>query len=228
MIKNRIFALIFRIVAFTAILFGIIYNTGVFQGDFHWIIFLYYTILSNIFALALFGVLIFMTARKLKHNGAKGDSCFYPRISAAVTVCIMLTLIVFWCVLAPFAPAADRPFLVTYSNLAVHLIAPLLMLADYIMFSVGGKLKRRDPFLFSIVPIAYLVITLIIGFSGAVVYQLPGFERAGSFPYFFLDYNDVGLMMLVYIAALIALYLAMGWVAWLADKKRGKRKNSPS
>lgn len=225
MIKNRIFALSFRCAAFLICLFGILLNTGVFQSKFYGVILLYYTVQSNILALILFGALIFKTAMSLKNKGVKGNSGFFPQISSGVTVCIMFTFVVFWCVLAPFASEEDRAFIMTYNNLSVHCIAPLLTLADYVMFSEGGKLKKKDPFIFASVPVIYLLITLIIGFSGAVVYQIPGFERSGSFPYFFLDYYAVGLWIFLYIAGLTLFYIGMGYLMLLID---GKRKKPPA
>jgi len=223
MIKNRAFALGFRCTAFLACLFGVLYNITSGFSTFHGVLLLYYTIQSNIFAIALFGILIYKTAAGLKKDGVKGNSAYLSRISAGVTICIMLTFIVFWCVLAPFAGEAEKPFLFTYDNLSVHFIAPLLMLADYIMFSEGGKLKKEDPFLFAFVPIVYLIITLIIGFSGKVVFQIPGFERSASFPYFFIDYSAVGLWMLAYIVGLTVFYIGMGYFLLFIDGRRERK-----
>jgi len=222
-IKNRVIALAYRITAFLVCLFGILWATNLFSGEFHGVALLYYTIQTNILVLAMFGMLIVKTATTLKNEGKEGENGFFPRLSAGALVAIALTLIVFWLVLAPFMLPEGAGYLKSFSNLSVHLIAPLLMLGDYIMFSKGGALKKTDPYLFMIVPIVYLVKTLIIGFSGAVKFQIPELTEASNFPYFFLDYNDVGGFMFLYIAVMSAFYLGLSFAMLAIDKKRAKR-----
>ena len=224
MLKNRVVALTYRIVAFLVIIFGLLYNLGIFSGTLHSVLLLYYTIESNIAALVLFGVFIFLTARKIKTDGTKGSNSFFPRTTAGVTIAIMLTFLVFWCVLFPFASEEDRALITSYDNLSIHFIAPLLMLFDYILFCESGRLKKFDPLYYAIVPLVYLIITLFIGFSGRVVYQIPGLERWSYFPYFFLDPEKVGLWMIAFIAGLTAFYLGLCYFTLWIDKKRGKRE----
>jgi hypothetical protein len=220
MIKNRVFALVYRIIAFVVSLFGVLWATGMFKGEFHGVILLYYTIQSNLLVVAMFGALVFKTTTDLIDDGVRGENGHFPRLSAAVLLAVMLTLIVFWLVLAPVAPPELSSYFATFDNLSVHLICPLLMLGDYVMFSRGGKLKKVDPLLFATLPITYLIKTLIIGFTGNVAYSIPGLTEPANFPYFFLDYNEVGLWMLLFIVGIAAAYVAFGYLMLFIDRKR--------
>jgi len=222
MVKNRIFALCFRAVAFVVCIIGILFNIGLFDGALDGVGLLYYTLQSNILVIILFGVLIFKTAQGLKREGKEGSCSYYPRISAGVLLCIMLTFIVFWAILAPFAGELSG-YLSSYMNLSVHLICPLLMLADYILFTERGKIKKYDPLIFSIVPILYFIQATILGFAGAN-YKLPMEEEIKNFPYFFMDYYKEGAWVALYIVALAAFYIGLGYLLWFIDGRISRKK----
>jgi len=218
MVKNRVFALCFRSAAFLFCFISILHNIGVFAGEITGVSLLYYTLQSNILVIIMFGILTYKTAVGLKKDGRCGSCSYYPRICAAVLLAIILTLIVFWALLAP---VMEIDYLPTFSNLSVHLIAPLLMLADYILFTESGKLKKRDPFIFTLVPVLYLIQATILGFAG-VNYQ-PDAEKAVYFPYFFMDYYETGAWVALYIVAIAAFYIGLGYLLWFIDYKRGKK-----
>jgi len=217
MIKNRIFALCFRVAAFLVCLSGVVVNIGVFKGAFEGVSLLYYTIQSNLLVIILLGVLIFKTAKDLQKEGKEGSCSYYPRISAGVLICVMFTFVVFWAILAPNA-GERASYLGTFINLSVHLMCPLLMLTDYILFTVRGKLKKRDPFIFSIVPLVYFIQATILGLAG-VNYQLPMDEEAKRFPYFFMDYFVLGWLVALFVVIAFALFLGLAYLLWFIDKR---------
>jgi hypothetical protein len=97
---------------------------------------------------------------------------------------------------------------------------PLLMLADYIIFTSrhNGQLKKYDPFLFALVPAVYLILATIMGFALQPIYiTADGIAR--HFPYFFLDYENLGWMAAVYITSLFIFYLALGFLMYFIDRK---------
>jgi hypothetical protein len=217
MVKNKVFALCFRAAAVVLTVLSLMSIIGVFDGKFSWHSFLFYTIQSNVLVLAVFIFLTVSMARALK-DAKKTDACFVPRVCAGALLCIMLTMLVFWIMLAPqYENPAE---LLKFSNNGVHLLVPLLMLADYVMFSVGGKIKRRDPLYFSAVPLFYLVFSTVAGLVGATYITGDGATR--RFPYFFMDYDNTGWMCAVYIAVLAAAYIGFGFLLYLIDTRRKK------
>jgi len=83
MIKNRVFALIFRTSAFAVVLINILFDIGVLGAD---VIKptqpLYYTVQSNILVMILFGLLACKTAIGLRKEGRTGSCGYLPQISA--------------------------------------------------------------------------------------------------------------------------------------------------
>jgi hypothetical protein len=218
MVKNRIFALSFRAAAFVLCLVGILSILGVFNGRFDGNALLYYTVQSNLLVLVMFGFLVFKTAKSLKQDGKNGSNAHYPRTSAMVLLAIMVTFLVYWAVLAP--RYEDKALLFGFSNLSVHFITPLLMLADYILFSRGGSLTKHDPLLFCAVPILYFIQATILGFSG-VEYSTGGAEPA-HFPYFFIDYYKSGWRVALYVAAVTVFFVGVAYFMLWADRRRKK------
>ncbi|MDR2421313.1 MAG: Pr6Pr family membrane protein [Oscillospiraceae bacterium] len=211
--NNRIFALCFRFAAFALCLLGILDTLGAFRGAIWWSGLLYYTTQSNLLVLAMFGALSVRTALAIGRDGAKGDSSFFERLSAIVALSIAVTFLLYWALLAPLMLG---PGLLAFGNLQVHGITPLLMIFDYLFFSERGKLKRRDPWFFAIIPLAYFAQSTAIGFlSKTPVYY------SGRFPYFFIDFDKLGVRVFVYLAVFTAFFLG---VAFLLLKYDGRKK----
>ncbi|MDR1217580.1 MAG: Pr6Pr family membrane protein [Oscillospiraceae bacterium] len=221
--ENRVFALCYRCAAFLLCLLGIIDVAGIFRGAPSWTILLYYTTQSNILVLAMLGALIVRTASAVKRGGAAGSSSFFERLSAIVTLSITVTFLVYWVMLSPSMNADLKNLLsfshpedlLSFTNLQVHGITPLLMIFDYLFFAERGKMKRQDPWLFAIVPYAYAIQSTVLGFSGAVTYY------SGRFPYFFLDFDASGAFVFVYLAVLTVFFLALAYLLLWFDRKRG-------
>lgn len=219
MIKNRFIALISRCVCFIICFFGIIDTMGAFGGRFSGASLMFYTVQSNILVLLMFGLLIFKTSVTLKNEGADGSAGFFPRLSMICSIDILLTFGVYWIMLVPqqFAMTDGGMNLWSFSNLAVHGITPLLMLADYIFFTESGHLKVKDIFLCAVYPLFYVVLSTIAGFSGYVYFNSD--NGPVRFPYFFIDYDQQGGLVAVYIIALLAVFFLLGFLLYLLDKK---------
>jgi len=228
MIKSRYFALIFRSVAFLTCLFGILWRTGIFRGEFNGVIFGFFTLQTNVAVTVLLGILIVKTAIALKEDDKCGCNGFNPRISAAVLTAIIFVLLGFWLVFAP-AGAREIPektyLLGTFDNLSVHLIAPLLMLGDYIMFSKGGEIRSKDPLIFLIIPVVYTIAVMVLGATRTVQFYTPGLDIEPSYyPYFFLDFSVIGFLMIPFILVMTVFYFGLGATLRYIDKMRGKRR----
>ena len=196
-------ALIFRITSLIIAAAGLLDLLGVFQGRFYSGVLYYYTAQSNILAIVLFGMLSVRTLTGFRKDNEK-NACYFPRFSMICTIDVLLTFIVFWILLVPQL-AGTFP-LWTFSNLAVHAFTPLLCLVDYILFAEPRRLKYRDVYYVTIFPLCYVVISSIIGLSGHI-YGIASDGLPVRFPYFFFDFDRLGLMSLAYIGGIVLFIL---------------------
>jgi hypothetical protein len=173
------------------------FSTGSYSG------FLYYTVLSNIVVLAMFVLLLVK------------PKMTFPRLQAGTLLCIMLTFLVFWCILVP---TVNIKYVLSYESLGVHFITPLLFLADYIMFCERGRIKKYDPLLFAVVPLTYAVLATILGFCG-VEFSKTADGKVMHFPYFFMDFYTLGVWAVGYIILICIIYFGMGYALYWTDNK---------
>jgi hypothetical protein len=226
--QNKIFAAGFRACAFLFALWGVTAMTGAFTGAFKPVILLTYTIQSNILTILFIGILLIKTLLCICGRGTKPASLekpygFFPRLSAFITFAIFVTMLVFWFILVP-TMITDMRSLLALDNLAVHLITPLLMLADYMLFTERGKLKKYDPLLCAIIPYLYLLGSMTLGLTRSVRYDSLGIHS--YYPYIFLDLDRFGLWVILMVAVITLPFLAIAFLWRRFDKKLGEKRCS--
>ena len=231
MLKSKWLALVFRLIALIFISIGFVRELGVSRNIVDFDMFKYYTIQSNLLAVVMFAILVVRTVIGLREKSHCG-AAWFTRLRMICSVNLLLTFIVFWTLLAPNVPTF---YLLSFSNLSIHVIAPLLCLADYILFNETGRLKYKDVYFTCIFPLFYFafvtllgvagydygtrfVVTSIINADGVQGYSVP--RRA---PYFFLDFDEVGIMVLAYVGAMLAVILIIGHGFYLIDRKLKKK-----
>ena len=185
---------------------------------------MFYTIQSNLLAIILFAFLAVRTGMSLR-EGVHGSAGWHTRLGMVCAVDLLVTLVVFWVLLVPEVPAS---YLWTFDNIAVHTVTPLLCLFDFILFSEARKLKYRDVYYVCIYPLGYVVFTTIAGLAGYVYYFSSTFSSPASsqieitavrFPYFFLDFDRLGLMAFAYIGAILVFFLILSHAIFFIDRK---------
>jgi hypothetical protein len=222
---NGVFVVAFRAFALLFTVWGVLATTGVFQNTFDPVLLLAYTIQSNIVVALFFGVLLVETLRKINRGGrvaAHGKPYgFFPRLSMVVALAIFVTMVIYWAVLAPLSvQGGGARKLLAVNNLAVHFIVPLLMLADYLMFTKRGLLKKYDPLLGTIIPYAYLLEVLPLGLTHTVRYDSLGNDS--YYPYIFLDIDRFGAWIILILAGITLFFLAIAFVWRRIDGKLGE------
>ena len=216
---DRMVALVFRAVSLLFAITGFMAISGIFNGKFLPGIFAYYTMLSNILAILMFAMLTIQTARGLR-EGRKGNAGYYARFQMVCVIDILLTFIVYWVLLAPTLFTMIEGYsLWTFGNLAVHAITPLLCLLDYILFTQARHLKYRDIYYICIFPFAYVIATSIAGLLGYVYSVSPSDGLPVRFPYFFYDFDRVGIASLAYLGSLFIFFVLIGHIFYLFDRK---------
>ena len=214
-IRRKPFVLGYRMAALLIITLGLAGRAHLFSGSINWHVFLAYTIQSNLLAWLLFAVLIFKTASKKAPAFDAHAFGFYPVISFAASIAILITMLIFWGVLAPKSWSGGS--LWTFSNLAVHLFGPLLMIGDRILFYKTGIIKRRHLLAVIVFPIIYIIQSFAIGLTRAVYFSPLNVNSYYLYP--FLDFDAHGYLVFAFIIALAAGFLGLGY-AWYFIEKR--------
>ena len=221
--KDRRLALLFRAGALLFALAGLAKQLGIFGGKTYFSIFMYYTIQSNLLAVVLFALLILRMARDQK-GGVSEPPQWTSRFGMVCMVDLLVTLVVFWVLLVP---TVDASYLFTFENIAVHTVTPLLCLVDYFLFARKGCLKYVDALYVCIFPLGYVLFTSIAGLMG-YVYSYEQHQDTMElvpvrFPYFFLDFDRIGIIAALYIAGILLFFLLLSHIFYFIDRKGRKR-----
>lgn len=206
-LDHRRIALAYRALASLVIVVGIARVSGLWSGQPSATSFLYYTVLSNVLCLVWMVWSAVVTLRDAQATGWRGLSTPSPRFAAAVMEAIAVTLLIYLFVLAPALftqPGAYRPFTLT-DNL-VHIITPILVIVDWLLFVPKGRLKPYDPLLWALIPYAYLAFAFTLGALG--VEFAPGVHV--PYPFMDVEANGVG-GVIGWIAGLTVALVAVGY-----------------
>lgn len=183
-----------------------VYSTTAFQIS----SFMYYTILSNILCLIFFSFNIYYLKRGKESN---------YHVKGGVTLAITITMLIYWFVLAPHGFIMNLTFQF-FGNLCVHLIVPLMVIFDWLIFDKKGMFSRIDPIRWLIIPLSYYIFTLIAASLG-VVYPL-----GGHYPYFFINPVVIGIPAVIRnVILLLFFFLGLGYLLYATDKKLSRKKN---
>ena len=174
---------------------------------------LYFTNISNLLCFIYFLVLVILKIAKKDK-----DSDAHYIIKGAVTMSIALTMFVYNAILSSNASMSVFDGHQLETSL-VHIVVPLLVIFDYIIFGKKGHLKKHYPLIWSTVLIAYMIfIYSYIGFGGV-------FIDNAKYPYPFMDVSNNGFIGVVgIICIIIFVYLGFGYVVQTIDNKLSKRK----
>ncbi|MDL2324248.1 Pr6Pr family membrane protein [Ruminococcaceae bacterium OttesenSCG-928-A16] len=214
-IKNRLASLIYKIVLVLVAGWGLYLNSGLPQGAFAPGMFKYYTIQSNMLVFLFYICAAVFGAIKLAQKGVKGTNTFAPVAKGAVTMAITVTLLIYQFVLAPgaFTMAGEGAL----ANNLVHLVVPLLVLADWLLFDKKGRYRAGDPFTWLVIPLLYYIYAIIAAVLGVT------YHGGSRYPYFFIDADALGWgRSLLNVVVIGAAFLALGYLFWGIDKLLGR------
>ncbi len=168
-----------------------------------WVLLWYFTIFTNLLVAIVFTTL-----------AAKSSPAIHPSLVAATTLYILLVGIIYGLLLRGTLDLHGGEII---SNTIFHVVIPILVPIFWLIFTPKGHLTRRDPLVWAIYPIAYLVYALIRG------------EFTHRYPYPFLNINTLGWPLTLLNATVIAIaFLAAGYlVVWL-DTLLARRTTRPN
>ncbi|MET0249332.1 MAG: Pr6Pr family membrane protein [Sphingobium sp.] len=94
------------------------------------------------------------------------------------------------------------------ANALLHQVTPIAVPLWWMLFAVKGDLRRADPWLWALYPLAYFAVALVRG------------AMEGRYPYFFLDIARFGAGQVALNALLIGLcFVAAGYALLWLDRR---------
>lgn len=174
---------------------------------------LYFTNLSNLLCLIYFTILIILTLLK-KVN--RNDN--YYIIKGMITMAITITMFMYNLVLSSDDGMGAFTGHQLECNL-VHLIVPLMVILDYIIFGEKGNLKKEYPIIWSLILIIYqLFVIIYVALGGTFMDNL-------TYPYFYMDINEYGTLGIMFNLLIIYIFfVGYGTIVQKIDNWLGKRK----
>ena len=173
----------------------------------------YYTIQSNIICFIFYFIIIILYVKKrlIKNN-------LYYILKGMVTMAITVTMFVYQIVISTSGGISgyeNHELACTF----VHLVVPIMIIFDYIIFGEKGKLKKDYPFIWSITLIWYVLFDIIYVFLGGT------FVGGTKYPYFYMDISKYGLFGVIINCVIIYIFfVGYGVIIQVLDNKVAKEQ----
>lgn len=174
---------------------------------------LYFTNLSNLLCFLFFLVIVVLTiTKKLKKNN------FYYISKGMITMAITLTMFTYNLLIVSGQGFGIYDNDMLACNLA-HIIVPMMIIFDYIVFSPKGNLKVYYPYIWSALLIIYQVVITIYGLLGGT------FAEGEKYPYFYMSIEKYGIVgVLINYLVILVFFIGYGTIIQQLDNKIGKNK----
>lgn len=209
MVKNKLTQIIFRTIYLVLGVIGILGSFGYFGCSFNGEFYVYYTNLSNYICIAFIAISLVQTIKSFKKE-QYGYTTANPTFKFVSMIMIIVTCLVYNILLAKDYSVGD--YFLSISNLTNHLILPIMFVLDWILFYEHNKVRWYYPLLSVVMPLIYVVFVLIRAL-------ILGASYTGTlYPYFFLNVANLGWGGVIgWIFALVAVFVALGYIIYLLD-----------
>lgn len=189
---------------------GIALQTGITQGSFNIGIFRMFTNISNLMCAVYFASSAAVIAFDEKRGGGESP---LPLFKGICTMSITLTGIVAAAIVASEFDAHTPSGIAT---VLLHIVTPVLIMADWLLFDTKGRWKKTAPLWWLTVPYIYFAFIMVSS-------RFMDKEAPLRFPYPFLDYEQMGIMMLLLVVGVMtAVYLVISYLCIMIDSKMGR------
>ena len=222
MIKNRTAQLIFQTVYCTLGIVGCIACLGIFDNVkvIRWDFYVHFTNLSNFLCLGVMLAGLIQTVKKKEDSYVSAA----PVLKFVGMLGILLTFLVFNIMLAG-AEGRDPQANWRVASLLFHVVLPILYILDWFLFYERKQCKWSYPVVSAIFPLAYAIFLLIqaviLKFDTSIL--IPNSTTPLIYPYFFVNIDTLGWGVLMWIAILLAAFVAVGYMFYGLDRL-GKQK----
>ena len=164
--------------------------------------FSFFTILTNII------VALALSVPLLMPRSPVGRFFSRPMVQSGIAVCIVLVGIIYELLLRRLWNPEGMQFV---ADVILHNLMPLIYVLFWLIFVPKGRLRWKDPLLWLIYPVAYLLYALVRG------------AMTGLYPYPFIDVGQLGYgHVLVNAVALMLAFLVLGLVFVGVDRAMGR------
>jgi len=154
--------------------------------------FQYYHILVNFLCAVCIAVVVIYNL--LKYHSVKKRTSPFPRLKGAFTVALLLALIEFFLTGTSIVE-------ISFAGVIAYIIAPVMMLFDWILFDRKGEFKLTDPLLWSTIPFIYCCVAMTFFYNVLISYQ-----------------NSFGLSLLELIICIMGITCVIGYGVYIGDK----------
>lgn len=222
MIKNRTAQLVWQSFFLGIAAVGMAASLGLFDMAFRWDFYIYFTNLSNYLCI---GIMAAQLVRTIQRKG-DGPVTISPVVKLASLTAILVTFLLFNFLLAG---EEGRDPIRNFSAMSIllHVVLPVLYLADWVLFCEKSKGKWTDPLAALFFPAAYLVYVFIHAALRGFDATLLGFVGSNPliYPYFFLNPEKVGALGVVFWCAILGVaFTLLGYLFVAAGRLlSGKR-----
>lgn len=207
MIDSRPMSVIFKLMISVTAMVGVVLTMA--GADSAAMMLSYYTVQSNIIVALFFLALVFRD-----YSGGAVQSRDYFIAKGAVTMCIMLTFLVYNLMLRPTLGGGDTDA----GNLLVHVLVPLMVFADYLAFDIKGGFSFRFIPFWCLIPLLYPIYVAIYGACGGTFPGL-GTDAPSKYPYFFMNVDELGIFrVLMWMLILVVCFVGISALLVLLDR----------
>lgn len=175
----------------------------------------YYTTLSNLGCFIIIFIVFIYNYKDIKNHTFSNKNEHLLVLKYYFSLIIMVTFIVYNFILVDniFSPGWYR-----IGNLSKHILSPLLFIIDFFLFDKRKTIKAKHIFLSPLLPLLYALIIIIRGLV------LPIDFHGTIYPYFFLNYKEIGIQgLFIYLSVMYFFYLLGGFIFYLLDKIEFKK-----
>lgn len=224
MIKNRTTQIIFQTIYCTIGIIGCVASLGIFDNIqmIRWDFYVHFTHISNFFCLGIMMAALIQTIKKKEDSSVSTT----PMLKFIGMISILLTFCIFNFFLAG-AEGRDPQFNWRIGSICLHVILPIMYIADWFLFYERKKTKWYYPIASISFPFAYAIFiclqAIILQFNTSIL--IPGTTTPLIYPYFFLNIETQGIGGVIkWLFILFAAIVVLGYIFFGIDKI-GKKTN---
>lgn len=216
---HKINRLMFQTSFLTLAVIAFLGSVGYFQHVYYQDWYIYFTNHSNYFCFFIMTLEIIETYKKSMRTD---HDTVYPRLKYVASVYITITFLIFNFVLRN-APDRNPANNYTVNCVLLHVVLPVMFVADWVKNYQHGYVTIKDILSVSIYPLLYVVFALVRSFFVVVD---PTNPYSKKYPYFFVNLDNLGwggvikwcILILIAFEAVAVLFFFLD--KWLAKRKK--------
>lgn len=203
-------SILLKIIVFMLCLICLVDKTKILKKQFDRNVFLFFTNLSALLCFLFYGVDIWY------YITFKGENSFILNVKGAIVLYTFVTMVVYNFVLVPkHRNTGINHTFYNFQDTTIHCIIPILVLLDWIFFSLKKEISVLAPISWLSVPLIYFGVAIIKG-----KFRLGNkFDYADSYyPYFFIDIDQIGLRkVIINFIVFLLIFGILGYVIFSFD-----------